>query len=173
MKLTRFAATEMFRILGTLALGQMDEDTLEKTMDCFNALRKATDDFEALKKELFKRLYGDIETMNADERKDIEDFFDQLAKLERAKGEEAAEMEKTIKSAYPALYEVRMKEVKVLVSLLNKEIDVEVKELDENAFVKGVLKGNKNATPHEVAAWFAPLFKREQTTDVSELDGLI
>lgn len=173
MKLTRNQAINIFTGLGGLALGSLTEDVLEKTMDNLMALRKVADDFEALKKELFKRLYGDIEKMDETEKKKLTDFFGMLSKLEHA--EDKAEMEQAIKTAYPEYYDLRVKEIKMLVSLLNKDVDVELAKVDEKIFVKGILMGNKGAKAHEVRGMYAPLFiaPEKAETDLSELDELL
>lgn len=170
MKTTRhYAINTLFAKLGQMALGHLDENTLEVVMTNFEALRKVADDFESLKKELFKRIYGDSEKMTEEEKKRINDFFSMLGKI---KGENV----ETVKVAYPDLYAMREKEVKVIVSLLNKEIEVDITPMNENAFVKGVLKGNKTMNTREVSATFAPMFEvaeSEDEADYSELDELL
>lgn len=169
MKTTRhYAVNVLFANLGTLALGHLDEKTLESAMTNFEALRKVADDFEALKKELFKRIYGDIEQMADDDKQRINDFF---SMLEKAKNDTEA-----VKAAYSDLYALREKEVKVIISLLNKEIEIDIDPMDEKAFTKGVLLGNKNAKANDIAMVFRPMFKAENeetNTDFSELDELV
>lgn len=170
MKTTRhYAINILFENLGQMALGHLDENTLEVAMTNFEALRKTADDFEALKKELFKRIYGDTEKMTEDEKKRINDFFEMLGKVQ---GDDT----EAVKAAYPDLYALREKEVKVIVSLLNKEIEVDITPMDEKAFVKGVLLGNKAMRANEVRMRFAPMFKaeeREEKADFSELDEMM
>ena len=169
MKLTRNYALEAYRRLGAMALGHLDDVTLETTLNNFNALRKIADDFEALKKELFKRIYGDVEKMSEDERNDLQKFFDMLGKVQDG------ETEKAIKAAYPTYYEMRVKELKVLVSLLNKEIDTDVEPMDADLFCKGIVKGQKDIQMAEIRAFFAPIFKDNEPkdADLSELDELL
>lgn len=169
MKLTRNYALEAYRRLGAMALGHLDDVTLETTLNNFNALRKIADDFEALKKELFKRIYGDVEQMSEDERNDLQKFFDMLGKVQDG------ESEKAIKAAYPAYYDMRVKELKVLVSLLNKEVDTDVEPMDADAFCKGIVKGQKDIQMAEIRAFFAPIFKENEKkdADLSELDELL
>lgn len=178
MKLTRNHAIEMFARLGQMALGNLDDKTLEDIMSNFNALRKVHEDFDSLKKELFKRIYGDTEKMEEDERKKISEFFDMLVKIERAKREDVVAMDAACKAAYPELHELRAKEVKVLLSILNKEVDVDIVPVDENAFIKGVLKGRKDAHINDLHVAFAPLFIKAEDkgtvkVDFSELDELL
>lgn len=165
----------MFARLGQMALGNLDDRTLGDTMDNISALRKVQEDFDALKKELFKRLYGDVDTMEEDRKKEVTDFFDMLGRLERAEGDETIELEKVCRAAHPELYDLRVKEVKVLMSLLGKEVDVDIVKLDETAFVRGVLKGRKDANVNELHTVFAPLFakKEKADADLSELDELL
>lgn len=166
MKLTRhYAINVLFARLEQMALGHMDETTLEALLTNIESLRKVAEDFELLKKELFKRIYGDVEQMTEEQKNDIRGFFEML---ENGKADEA-------KDAYPDMIAKREKEIKVIVSLLNKEIDVEIASVDEKAFVKGLLLGNKDVKASEARAVFAPLFvthEREEA-DFSELDELI
>ncbi len=174
-KMTRNTAIGMFERLGTIALGKLDDALLIATMNNIHALRKVADDFDALKRELFKRLYGDTEKMDETERKTLQEFFDMLQKIGHAKGEDVKTMEAACKAAFPKYYDVRVKELSVLVSLLNKEIEVDIEEVDERAFVKGIIAGNDAIKVHEVHAVFAPLFKTEEKkdADLSELDELL
>ena len=175
MKITRFAANRMFQTLGAMALGHLNDEALEAVMMNFNAFRKVTEEFEELKKELFKRLYGDMETMAEDEKKKLMEFFDLLAKMEGADAEKQTELDALVKANYPALYDLRTKEIKVIVSLLNKEVDIELTEVDEKEFIKGVVKGKKDAPVNEIRAIFSCMFKTEKKdkADFAELDTLI
>ena len=168
-------AIEMFARLEQMEIGKFDEATLSATMSNISALRKINDDFESLKNELFKRLYGDIEQMSDEKRGEIYGFFEMLSKLGRSTGEEALELDKNCKETYPELYETRLKEMSVLMALLNKEVEADIQEVDEDAFIKGVIKGKDDASVVEVREVFAPLFKAvEKTeTDMSELDELL
>ena len=169
MKTTRNTAIMMFDVLAQMALGQMDEVTLEKTMTNFEALRKVREDFEAVKNELFKRLYGDVEKMTEDEKKTLQDFFGMLAKIKDEDGEKA------VRAAYPELAEKREKELKILASLSNKEIEVEIEKVNDVLFTAGLIKGNKKMSVAEIALIFHPLFeeKEKKEADFSELDELM
>ena len=179
MKMTRNAAIGMFQTLGAMALGNLNDEVLTATMDNFNAFRKVADDFEALKKELHKRIYGDVEKMDEDERKRYTDFMSLLEKTGRTKeAEKVDELAKLAKDTYADLYAMREKEVKVLVSLLNKEVDVEVTPVDADEFCKGVIRGKKDTPIHEIRAVFSFMFKKEEKNedekeDFSELDDLL
>ena len=169
MKTTRTVAITMFEALSQIALGQMEDSVLEKTMTNFEALKRVKDDFEELKKELFKRLYGDVEKMDEEKRKGIQEFFDALSKV---KSDEDAV---AVKKEYPELFETRVKEMNVIVSLLNKEVEIEIEKVDEKAFVAGVIKGNKKVSVAEAEGLFRPLFeeKEKKEADFSELDELM
>ena len=153
----------MFENLRNLALGHLEDVTLAKTMTNLESLRKVVDDFENLKKELFKRIYGDIESMGENEKENLKDFFSMLSN------------NANVANTYPNLYKLRQKEVSVIVSLLNKDVEVDVEPVDKNLFVAGIIKGNKDAKVVDVVNVFAPLFEPqdEKITDVSELDEFI
>lgn len=168
MKITRGKAIEMYGVLGSMALGKMEDSLLEVTLTNISALRKVSEDFDALAKELFKRLYGDGEKMSDAEKAKINAFFQMLAKVNDAETEEAC------KKAYPELYALRVKEVKALRSLQEKEVEIALEFVDEKAFMSGILKSNDQAKIHEIRAIFAPLFEKQvKETDLSELDELL
>lgn len=169
MKIYRHKAVAMADALAGLALSEMDSATIETTMMNYDALRKAKDDFSALQSELFKRLYGDVEKMQESEKKPLQEFFNALGKVKDDKGAEA------LKTAFPALYEKREKEMQVLQSLLNKELEIDLQQVDERAFVAGIVKGNRRVSMAEVKSLFAPMFveQEKQEADLSELDELL
>ena len=169
MKIYRHKAIAMADALAGLALSEIDAMTLETTMMNYEHLRKVVDDFSALKNELFKRLYGDVEKMKDEEKKPLQEFFDALGKVKDNDGAEA------LKTAFPDLFEKREKEMQVLRSLLNKELEIALEKVDEKAFVAGIVKGNKRLSMAEVERVFAPLFaeKEKQDADLSELDELL
>ena len=165
--ITRQHAIEMFRNLGAMALGHMDEVTLSATLDNFDKFRKVQEDYQKLSEELAKRLY---------EGKDEEQkqkFFELVIKFERAETiEQKIEQEKVMKETYPEFYELYAKQIRVLTQLLHKEIELDITEVDKDAFISGVVKGKKDAPVHEIVGFFAPMFKEEEKkeTDLSELD---
>lgn len=169
MKILRHKAVAMADALAGLALSEVDVQTLETTMMNYEHLRRAKEDFNALQNELFKRIYGDVEKMQESEKKPLQEFFNALGKVRDNEGED------TLKKAFPALFEKREKEMQVLQSLLNKELEIALEKVDEKAFVGGIVKGNKRLSMAEVARVFAPMFeeKEKQETDLSELDDLL
>ena len=168
-KITRQHAIEMFRNLGAMALGHMDEVTLSATLDNFDKFRKVQDDFQKLSEELAKRLY---------EGKDEEQkqkFFELVMNFERENEiEKRIEIENAMKQN-AEFYELYVKQLKVLTQLLYKEIEIDITEIDKDDFIAGVVKGKKDARVHEIVAFFSPMFKEEEQkeTDLSELDELL
>ena len=164
-KITRQYAISMYQNLGAMALGHMDETTLSAVLDNLDKFRKVQEDFQKLSQELAKRLYEgkDEEQKNA--------FFALVGKMESEKDiEKRMEIEKELKE-YPEFYELYIKHLNVLSKLLCKEIEMDITEVDKDAFIAGVVKGKKDAPVHEIVAFFAPMFKEEERqTDLSELD---
>lgn len=165
-KITRQHAIEMFHQLGTMALGHMDDTTLSAILDNFDRFRTVQDDFQKLSQELAKRLYEgkDEEQKNA--------FFELVGKLENEKNmENRIEIEKAMKES-PEFYALYIKHLNVLAKLISKKIEIDITEVDKDAFISGVVKGKKDAPIHEIVAFFAPMFKEEEkvATDLSELD---
>ena len=166
-KITRNYAISMFQNLGAMALGHMDDTTLSATLDNFDKFRQVQEDFQKLSQELAKRLY---------EGKDEEQkqkFFELVVKFEKAETlEQKVEQEKAMKETYPEFYELYAKQLRVLTQLLHKEIELDITEVDKDAFIAAIVKGKKDAPVHEIVAFFAPMFKEEEkvATDLSELD---
>ena len=170
MKITRNAAIQMFRTLGTMALGHLSEATLEATMDNFNAFRKAAEDFDKLREELNKRLYQGVD----EKRK--EDFFNLVGKFEAEKdATKKEEYNKLMQDSYAELYLIYEKHLAVLASLANKEIEVEITKVDKDDFLRGVMRGNKDNNAFLVEYVFGFMFKdaEKKEDDFSELDELL
>lgn len=170
-KITRQHAIDMFRILGTMALGHMDEETLTATLDNFGKFRKVQEDYQKLAEELSKRLY---EGTDEEGRKQ---FFEVVGHYETAKTREQKEQHLAVmKNAYPDFHALYVKQIAVLTKMLVKEVEVDITEVDKDAFVKGIVKGKKDAPVSEIVAVFAPLFKedeKQEKDDFSELDELL
>ena len=168
-KITRQHAIEMFRNLGAMALGHMDETTLSATLDNFDKFRKVQEDFQKLSEELAKRLY------EGKDDKQKNEFFELVGKFEReTELEKRIEIEQMMKQN-AEFYELYVKQLKVLTQLLYKEIEIDITEIDKDDFITGVVKGKKDAPVHEIVGFFAPIFKEEENvaTDFSELDEFL
>lgn len=183
-KITRNEAVSMFGMLGSMALGYLSEDTLGLVMDNFNECRKVQEEIVKLNEELTKRLYADVDEKRKDE------FFKELSRMEdlrnslnASRSKEEAEkilkdmkdITKLLNDSYPDEKALNEKHSRVLNQLLAKEIEIELHEVDADEFIKGVVKGKKDAPIHEIRAAFAPMFKAEekQETDFSELDEFL
>ena len=175
MKITRFAANRIFHRIGTMALGHLDEKTLEAVIENFNVFRKVVDDLETLKRELFKRIYGDLDKMDEVDREKIISFFELIEKIENADKDERIKLDTAAKETHPELYELRKKELATIIFLLNKEVEVEVSMVDADEFIKGIIKGKKDVSVNEIRSIFGFMLeeKEEGDVDLSELDGLV
>lgn len=170
-KITRQHAIEMFRQLGAMALGHLDETTLSATLDNFEKCRKVQEDYQKLSEELAKRLY---EGKDEEEKKA---FFEIVAKFEKeTELEKKVEIEEMMK-AHAEFYELYKKQIKVLTQLFYKEVEIDLTEVDKDAFIKGIVLGKKDVRVHEIVAFFAPMFKAEEAEaekrDFSELDAML
>lgn len=153
--ITRFHAQKMVETLAGMALGYLPAEELEAVMDNFDILKAEVEKLEKMKAELAKRIYHDVD------EKRLQSFFDAVQK-----NEDTAE--------YSDLIPLRNKEVEVLVSLYNKAVDMDIKELDGKEFRKAVLKAQPT-TKQAVFEILTPLFKAEEKPedDFSELDTLL
>ena len=181
-KITRHSAIVMYESLGAMALGHMNEDTLDVVMDNFNAFRKVDEDMKKLNEELQNRLYAEVEK----EKK--EEFFKLISEMEELRRKPITSKEdaqKTIdalkenmvkiEAEYADVNEIYKKHNAVYVKLRNKEVEVDITEVDGNDFIKGVIRGKKDAPVHEIRAIFEPMFKAEEVKeeDFSELDEVL
>lgn len=169
-KITRHHANVMFRNLGTLALSHMDETTLTATLDNFDKCRRVQEDYLKLSEELSKRLY------EGKDEKQRNAFFELASKWEGENNiAKRMELENAAREVYPEFYALYRKQVNVITQILNKEVEVDITEVDKDAFIKGILGGNEAARVGEIVAVFFPMFKEEEQkqTDLSELDELL
>lgn len=160
----------MFRSLGAMALGHLDDETLSATLDNFDKFRRVQEDYQKLAEELSKRLY------EGKDDKQKEAFFELVGKLEgSSEMEEKKAIEQMMKDSYAEFYETYKKQLAVLAKLFFKEIEIEITEVEKDAFVKGIVLGKKDAPIHEILAMFSPMFKKEEKveSDFSELDELL
>lgn len=153
--ITRFQAQKMLEQLGGMALGYLPAEELEAVMDNFDILKAEVEKLEKMKAELVKRIYQGVD------EKRLQDFFEAVQK-----NEDTAE--------YSDLIPLRNKEIEVLVSLYNKAVDMDIKELDGKEFRKAVLKAQPT-TKQAVFEILTPLFKADEKPqdDFSELDEFL
>lgn len=169
----RGIAKAMYEALSTLPLGHLATEELEKVMDNIVALSAPYEQYDKLMKELGKRLYEGID------QEEIQKFNTLLAAASKAQdAAKAVELHKAIKSEYAELYELFIKQNKVDASLRDKDIAVELTEVDKKEFIKAVLKAKPEVSIAEFEL-FAPMFveetekKEEPAEDFSELDELL
>lgn len=183
-KITRNEAVSMFGMLGSMALGHLSDEMLGNVMDNFNEFRKVSDEVQKLNEELTKRLYADVDETRKKEYFEKVNQMDALrTSLATAKTKEQAQkvvrdindMSKLLKDSYADVDALYVKHTKVYGKLLEKEIEVDIHELDADDFIKGIVRGKKDVPIHEIRASFAPMFKeeKEKETDLSELDELL
>ena len=72
MKIYRHRAITLANELARIALSEVDAMSLQAAMINYDVLRKVKEDYSALEKELFKRIYGDVEKMNEEEKKTLQ-----------------------------------------------------------------------------------------------------
>lgn len=156
--ITRFQAQKMLELLGGMALGYLPSEELEAVMDNFDTLKAETEKLEKMKAELAKRIY-----QGKDEKR-LQDFFEAIQKNDN----------EAIQKDCADLLPLRNKEVEVIVSLYNKAVDMDIKELDGKEFRKAVLKAQPT-TKQAVFEILTPLFKADEKPqdDFSELDKLL
>lgn len=168
----RGIAKAMYEALAGLPLGHLASEELEKVMDNMVALSAPYEHHNKLMQELGKRLYDGIEQDR------IHKFNSMLALASKAENiEKSIAIQKAVKAEYADLYELLTKQNNVEASLLNKDVELELNEVDKKSFVKAVLKGKPEIALAEFEL-FAPMYsekaeKKEEAEDYSELDELL
>ncbi len=158
--ITRHHADLMFRVLGRLPLGNLDTELIEATMDNMTAFGAVSEEITKMTTELAKRLFEGIEQDRLKE-------YDEMAQKEGV-------TEDALKAAFPDLYPLAIKQGKVVTSIRNKEVEMDIKEMDKDAFIKGVLAGKAKLSIRDFDI-FDPMFKEveKKEDDFSELDELM
>lgn len=159
MKLTRQRAAVMYDNLGSMALGYLNEDVLEVVINNYNALGKVASDLKTLNEELHKRMYEGMSEA------DVNGMFRLIVSGRMAEA----------KVKYPELWPIFVKHNRLSEKLSTKEVEVEIEKVDADAFIKGILRGKKDAPIAEIKEVFAPMFevRFDNECDLSELDNLI
>lgn len=161
----------MYETLSQLPLGHLATDDLEKVMDNMYALLPIKENVQKLLEELNKRLFENESNEEIKEYDAIQTMIDNAQTIEKK-----ASLIKVRKEKYPRIYELCTKQNKMFEVLLNKDVEVELNEIDKKTFIKAILKGNPNIPTAEFDL-FEPMFiaeeKKETETDFSELDELM
>ena len=181
--ITRNAAINMFDVLGQIALGQLNEETLDAVLSNLTACGKVQGDVSKLKEELHKRMYTSVD----EERKNA--FFELVEKKERKQASvnglmkidevkkvylEVEELIKMMKEAYADVFALYEKHLAAINKLLNKEVEVDIVEVEANDFLKAAILGNKKISIAELRIFLDPMLKDDKhETDLSELDELV
>ena len=173
-KITRNIAISLFHAIDNMSPGSLDEATLESVMVNFNAFHKVKEDFDIIKRELSDRLYKDVD------KKASTEFLEVVGKYEHEENaSKKAELYEVMK-ANANIMQIYEKHISILHSLLEKEIEIDIEEVDADAFIIGMAKCHKDATIRDIRTVFAPLFKAEKVQeqnndalDMSELDELL
>lgn len=126
-------------------------------MDNFMALGKVAENYQKMLEEMNKRLLEGIS-------KDLLNEYNE--KIQTMTEEE-------LQKAYPTVYPIAKKQKKVTDAIFNKEVEIELNEVEKEAFVKAVMKGTPNLAAG-ILENFGIMFKEEKKEDdFSELDELM
>lgn len=154
----RGVAAILYNLMAKMSFGQLKEETLEVVMDNFMALGKEAEHYQKMLEEMNKRILNGIDEAT------IKDY--------NAMAEKSTEEE--MEKAFPTIYPLVKKQHKVSEAIFNKEVEVELAEVDRKEFCKGVMKGTPNLTAG-ILANFDIMFKEgeKKEDDFSELDALM
>lgn len=167
--ITRGQAVSMHAVLAKMAFGHFSDDDLEKMMSNFAELGKVADSYKSLNEELHKRLFDT-------DSEDYKKFASKVDAAQRLDGMSRVKAFGIIKEEFPELYETLERKVKVDMNLKEKEVSIELEEIDRKAFVKAMVKGRPDME-QGIFDLFEPMYieekKEEVKEDFSELDELL
>lgn len=159
----------MHAVLGKMAFGHFNDETLEKMMDNFEQLGKVAESYKSLNQELHKRLFD----TESDEYKKFAPKVDAAQRLNDMARIKAFAI---IKEEFPEMYELLERQAKTDAKLRGKEVSIELEEIDRKEFIKAIVKGRPDVEQN-IFDLFEPMFtnenKEEVKEDFSELDELL
>lgn len=169
--MTRSMAKAMYEALTSLPVGHLASEDLGKVMDNIVALSAPYEQTEKLLQELGKRLF------EGKDEEEIRTFNNMLTLASKAEDiAKTAAIHKSLEAEHPELYGLFKKQNEVRRTLLSKEVEVELSEVDKQTFIKAILKGNPNV-PVADFDLFEMMFEQDAkeatTEDFSELDELL
>ena len=153
-------AAVLYNQMAAMAFGHFSEEILNAVMDNFINLGKEAEQFQRLIAELNKRLFEGVD------KKKIEEYNSATKEMSREE----------VQTAYPEIFPLVQKQKKVIESLRDKMIEVELTLVDKKEFVKGVLLGNPDIKAGVFNAFSVMFTEDEQEKsrlDMSELDELM
>lgn len=155
--ITRRNAIAMFQQLGRMAIGYLNDADMEAVMDNIASLRTVAEQYTKLAEELHRRLFEGVD----------EERCRQFDSIVREQGNDAVGEE------YADIKALVEKKVSVLAGLEDREVSVDIRQIDRRAFEKAVLKAQPN-TPQVAFNVLAPMFGESKAdADMSELDELM
>lgn len=168
--ITRGLAVSMHAVLGKMAFGHFNDADLEKMMNNFEQLGKVADSYKSLNQELHKRLF-DTET------EEYKKFAPKVDAAQRLNDMARIKAFAIIKEEFPEMYELLERQAKTDAKLREKEVSIELEEIDRKEFIKAIVKGRPDIEQN-IFELFEPMFiveekKEEVKEDFSELDELL
>lgn len=153
----RGIAVILYNMMAKMSFSHLSEETIEAVMDNFMALGKVAENYQKMLEEMNKRLLEGIS-------KDLLNEYNE--KIQTMTEEE-------LQKAYPTVYPIAKKQKKVTDAIFNKDVEIELNEVEKEAFVKAVMKGTPNLAAG-ILENFGIMFKEEKKEDdFSELDELM
>lgn len=162
--ITRGQAVVMHEVLSTMAFGCLKGDDLVKMVYNSDEVRKVSDEYKALVEELHKRLF-DTKT------EEYKKFAPKVDAAQRLDGMARIKAFAIIKEEFPEMYELLERQAKTDAKLREKEVSIELEEIDRKTFVQNITEGNPGV---KIGAfdYLAPIFC-EEPKELTELDELL
>lgn len=148
----------MYDNLGSMALGYLNEDVLEVVINNYNALGKIASDLRTLNEELHKRMYSCIN------EEYVAGMFKCILSGRMAEA----------KANFSDLWPIFEKHNNLSKKISLKEVEVDIERVDADEFIKGILRGKKDAPIAEIKQVFAPMFgPTDHVCDMTELEEIM
>lgn len=153
----RGQAAILYNLMAKMSFSHLSEETIEAVMDNFMAFGKVAETYQKMIEEMNKRL---LDGISEDARKEYNEKTQTMT-------------EEELEKEYPTIYPIAKKQVKVGGAIFDKEVEIELTEIDRKEFCKGVMKGTPKLTAG-ILDNFGIMFKEEKKEDdFSELDALM
>ena len=166
--ITRKMAIGLCKTIDSLSLGNLEGNALAAVVANLEELRKVHETFNKMIKSLSDRLYKDVD-------KDARQlFFEAVAKHDRESNPDKKKELYDVLVSYKDIMPIYEKHVSVALSLLNKEVEIDIEEVEANALLVGISKANKDMTVRDIRELFSIMIEPIDTEDgEDELNELL
>ena len=151
-------------------LNKMSEDMVDAILADTLTLSAINEQFAKVQEELRKR------TIDTIDQKRREDYDNIVTKMKALDGQRQAALQAVLNDNYGDILKAQGSYIKALNKWLDKEISLDLEQVDRKDFIKAMKDSEQNITPADLDV-IAPLFKENKAIsaeiDNEEIDSLI